>query len=98
MPCVIGIESTTISFPVTNTHVDLHGYLTNDAHGMASSREKNAVDKLHGEIEHATLDGYGNCSPTRSCREVRAEHVASSAWGEVPDTRNNEGSHNCVPT
>ena len=80
-----------------NTHENLHGNPIEDALGGVADGNKNAVDKLHNKIEHAALDGHSDGSPTRSVREVCAQHVASSAWGEVPEAHNNEGSHNCVP-
>ena len=98
MPCVIGVSSQQrISVQVMDTHEDLHVNSIEDALGGVADGKKNAVDKLHNKIEHAALDGYDDGSPTRSFREVCAQHVASSAWGEVPKARNDEGSHNRVP-
>ena len=98
MPCAIGVSSQQrISIQVTNTHEGLHGNSNDDAHAGVAHGTKNAGDKLHNKIEHAALNGYGDGSPTRSCREICARHVVSSAWGEVPDPRDDEGSHNCVP-
>ena len=80
-----------------STDEGLHGNPKEDGQGGVADGIKNAGDKLHNKIEHAALDGYDDGSTTRPRREVCAQHVASSAWGEVPDPQNNEGSHDCVP-
>ena len=94
---IVVLSPQRILFQVTNTHVDLRGNTVEGGLGGVTDGEKSAEDKLYDKIEHAALDGYDDCSPTGPCREGCAHHIASFAWGEVPDASNNEGSHHRVP-
>ena len=96
MPCMIGVSSQQrLSAQGTNTHVDLWGNSHEDVLSGMPNGVEDAVDKLHGQIEHAALDNDGNCSSTRSRREVW-EYVVSLVRGEIPDADDYEGSHTRV--
>src|ERR1700761_3767059 len=99
MPCVnLGylINKDSLSSRRRNTHVDLHGdYPDNALRGVPDSEEDDEYE-LHGYIEHATLDNDVDCSPARTCRELRAMGVLRLARGEVPDAHSDEGRHKHV--